>query len=100
LNKTIEQNESKSQEMKTGQGFRQAFIVAGQAAEAVEPAKTALDDPAAREQNEATFGIWQFDDFKLNAVLGKLVARVRMQLAGARGANQALGNSDFLQGVS
>ncbi len=63
----MEQDKSESQ------GFRQAFIVTGEASEAAEPAKTALDDPTLREQDEATFGIGQFDDFKLNAKLSSVL---------------------------
>jgi hypothetical protein len=68
--------------MKTGQGLREAFIVTRQAAKAAQPAETAFDDPATREQDKATFGIRQLDDFKLNAmlcgVLHGLVARVAL----------------------
>ena len=37
-------------------GLRQAFVVAGEAAEAGCPGKGAFDDPAAREQDEAALG--------------------------------------------
>lgn len=73
VNKAIEQNESKSQEMKTSQGFRQTFIVPREASKAAEPTKTALDDPSAREQDETALGVRQLDDFELNAKLSRVL---------------------------
>lgn len=61
VHKTIEQDESESQEMKASQGFRQAFIVTRQAAKAAQPAEAAFNYPATREQDKATFGIRQLD---------------------------------------
>ena len=52
---------SESQQMKTSQRFWPTLIVASQATKTGCPGKTALNNPSARQQNEATFGFWQFD---------------------------------------
>lgn len=48
--------------MKSGQGLCQAFIVAGQTAEAGRPGEAALDHPAARQQDETALGLGMFDE--------------------------------------
>src|SRR5579875_3055698 len=55
--------------MKSGEGFCQALIISGQPAEAGSPGKTALDHPAAWQQDEAAFGLGMFDDLQLDAML-------------------------------
>lgn len=55
--------------MKSGQSLCQSFIVSGQAAEARGPGEAALDDPAARQQDETAFGFGMFDDLQLDAML-------------------------------
>src|SRR5450755_171150 len=60
--KTMKHEHGKSQQVKTNQRLWQAFIIASQTAKPCHPGKTALDDPAARQQNEAMLGLRQFDD--------------------------------------
>ena len=47
-----------------------ALVVFDKAAEAGRPGEWSLDDPAARQQNEAALGFGQFDDLQRNAVGG------------------------------
>ncbi|MEA3209008.1 MAG: hypothetical protein QOE70_2065 [Chthoniobacter sp.] len=42
--------------MKAGEGGGESLIIAAQAAKASGPGKGALDDPAAGQENKATFG--------------------------------------------
>ncbi len=64
---------NKGQQVKTSQGLRPAFIVASQATEAGHPGETALHDPSAGQQHEATFGLRQRDDFQAHPMgLGRL----------------------------
>jgi len=68
--------------MAAGDGFRQTFVVAGEAAEAGHPAEAALDDPASRQQGEAALGLGVLDDFEADAVglgvAGRLVPGVAL----------------------
>src|SRR5258708_8112213 len=68
--------------MQTDQGLRQALIVTRQAPKAGHPREGSFDDPATRQQDKAAFGLLQFDDLQLNAVLGGvlfgLLARVAL----------------------
>src|SRR6266566_5336327 len=71
--KTMKHEHSKSQQVKTSQRLWQAFKVASQATEPCHPGKTALHHPSARQQNEATLGLGQFDDFQAYPLcLGRL----------------------------
>jgi hypothetical protein len=56
--------------VKGGEGLREAFVVSGQAAESCGPSEASLDDPSARQQDEAAFGLRVLDDLQLNAVPG------------------------------
>ncbi len=47
----------------------QAFVIAGQAAEAGSPGKASLHHPAARQQNKASFGLSMFHHFQGDSVL-------------------------------
>ncbi len=60
----MEHEHGKCQQVKTSQRLWQAFIVASQAAKPCHPGKTALDDPATRQQDEAMLGLRQFDDLQ------------------------------------
>ena len=57
--------------MQSGQRFRQAFVVASQAAKAGHPGKTTLDHPTTRQQYKAMLGGWQSNNFKAQ---GRLLA--------------------------
>ena len=54
--------------VEAGEGGSEAFIVAGEAAEACGPAEAALDDPAARQEHEAALGVGQLDHEQGDAV--------------------------------
>ena len=62
--KTMKHEHGKSQQVKTNQRLWQAFIIASQAAKPCHPGKTAFDDPATRQQDEAMLGLRQFDDLQ------------------------------------
>jgi hypothetical protein len=72
--------DGKGHEVQAGERFGQAFVVASQAAEACHPGKAAFDHPAARQQNEASLGRRQLNNFESNAVLcrsgGRFIAGV------------------------
>lgn len=55
--------------MKSGQGFAEALIIAGQATEARGPGETALHHPPAWQEHEAAFGLSVLNGFQLNAML-------------------------------
>ena len=55
--------------MQTDKGLTQAFVVAGEAAEACHPGEAAFDDPASGQEDEAALGGGQLDDLEADAVL-------------------------------
>ena len=57
--------------MKPGEGFRQAFVIAGEAAEAGHPAEGALHDPPSGQEDEAALGLGSSDDIEGDAVGGR-----------------------------
>ena len=54
---------------------RWALVVTGQSPESVEPAETALDHPAARQQREASLCFGRFDDMQFNAFVTRVLRR-------------------------
>lgn len=56
--------------MEAGEGGGEAFVVAGEPAEAGGPAEGALDHPAPGQQDEAALGVVEFDDLQLDPVRG------------------------------
>ena len=56
--------------VKGGECLGEAFVVSGQSAESCGPSEASLDDPSARQQDEAAFGLGVLDDLQLNAVPG------------------------------
>jgi hypothetical protein len=56
-----------SQEMQANQGFRQAFVIPRQLAKTRCPTKTALDYPAAGQQDKAFLHIRQLDHLQTDA---------------------------------
>jgi hypothetical protein len=80
--KTMKHEHGESQQVKTSQRLWQALIVASQAAKSCHPGETALHHPSSRQQNEASLGLWQFDDLQTYALcfgcLGWLIARVSL----------------------
>ena len=68
--------------MKAGKGGSEPFIVAPEATEARRPGKRAFDDPAPGQQDEAAFGLGEFDDDQIDAGArrrgGRLHARVAL----------------------
>jgi hypothetical protein len=57
IDDTMRHQNCKSKKMQSGQRLWQPFVVARQATELRDPAETALDYPAAREQHEAFWGV-------------------------------------------
>jgi hypothetical protein len=53
--------------VKGSKGLRESFILFGEPSEACGPGEAALDDPAARQQDEAAFGLCVLDHLPLNA---------------------------------
>lgn len=82
INKASEYQDRESQEVQTGQGFRQAFVIKRQPPEAGGPSEAALDHPAAGQQDKAFLGVWKFDHFQLDSVygggLGRRLARIAL----------------------
>src|SRR6266487_5121033 len=80
--KTMKHEHGKRQQVKTRQRLWQAGIRASQAAKSCHPGETALHHPSARQQNEATPGLGQFDDLQTYSLcfgcLGWLIARVSL----------------------
>lgn len=68
LNKPLDHQHSKGQEMQSGQCLRQSFIVARQTSEARRPPEGALDHPPTRQQHKALLCFREFDDFQPDAV--------------------------------
>ena len=68
LSEAFKHDDGESEKVKASKRFRQSLIVARQSAETSGPGKTALDDPAARQQDESLSGRWKLDNFQLNAV--------------------------------
>ena len=56
-----------SHDMQAFERLGQTFVVTREAAETGQPGERALDDPAARQQDEAAFGLRQFDDLQRRA---------------------------------
>src|SRR5450755_633302 len=80
--KTMKHEHGKSQQVKTCHCLGQALVVTSQAAKARHPGKTALYYLSARQQNEAMFRLWQFDDLQPDALcfgcLCWLIARIAL----------------------
>jgi hypothetical protein len=55
--------------MKSGQSLCQSFIVAGQAAEARRPGKSAFNHPGVRRQDKTALDFGMLDHLQLDAVL-------------------------------
>jgi hypothetical protein len=81
VNKTMGQKHGKGQKMQSVQGFRPAFIVAGQASEAAHPGKIALNDPSAGQQHKAFLGFRQLHNLKTKAVGFGLFLRIIARVA-------------------
>ena len=88
----MEKEGGEGEPMEGSEGLREAFVVAGEAAEAGCPGKGAFDDPAAREEDETAFGFGEFDHVEADGVGG----------GGARGsfASVALIHVGQLHGLS
>lgn len=56
VNEVGQHQTGESEEVIASQRRGQAFVVAGQATEAGDPGKIALDDPAARQQHKTALG--------------------------------------------
>ena len=53
--------------MPVGEGGGEAFVIAGQSAEAgSQPAEGAFDDPTFGQENESSFGFVMLDDLRLD----------------------------------
>lgn len=77
---------SKGQEMQPFGRFGQTLIITHQATETGQPAKRALDDPAARQKHKAVLGLGQLDHHQADALLGgglfSLLARIPLVYKG------------------
>lgn len=69
-------------EMQADDCFRQASVVAAQALKAAGPGEGALDDPAAGQQPEPTFGRGQFEHELFDAVRRRVRDRLAAGVAG------------------
>ena len=58
-----------------GESLGEAFVVSSQASESRGPGEASLDDPSARQQDEAPFGLRVLDHLHLNAVPGGRAVR-------------------------
>jgi hypothetical protein len=68
VHEVVEHQTREGEEMLPYQGRGQAFVVACQAAEARGPSEAVVDDPAPRQEHNATLCLGQFDDVELDAV--------------------------------
>ena len=66
----FEHDDGKGQEMQSGQGLWQALIIACQPAKPGRPGKTALDHPAARQEDKALLHIRQLNHLQPGADAG------------------------------
>src|SRR5258706_12287425 len=57
--------------MQTSEGLRQTLIITGQATKARHPRERTLDDPTTGQQDKTMFGLGQFDNFQLDAMLSR-----------------------------
>jgi hypothetical protein len=82
MNDVSEHYNRKWLEMQACERLWQPFIVTRQAAEASCPDEAALHDPATRQQDAASLGLWQFDHYQLwamsNCILRRLFAGVAL----------------------
>ena len=67
--------------METSEGRGEAFVVAGEAAEASRPAEGSFDEPASGQEDEAAPGQGEFDDLELEPVGGSRLGRHRAGVA-------------------
>jgi hypothetical protein len=65
--KILEHKHRKSKEMEAGDSFGKTFIITSQAAKTCHPSERTFNDPAAWQQDEALFRLWQFDDFQVDS---------------------------------
>src|SRR5258707_14837386 len=63
--------------MQTSQGLRQTLIITGQATKARHPRERTLDDPTTGQQDKTMFGLGQFDNFQLDAMLSRSLFGLR-----------------------
>ena len=71
----MEHKTSKGDQMQASHRCRKPLIVTGQASKPCDPGKGAFDDPAARQQHKAMFGLGEFDDFQLDSMRFGLLSR-------------------------
>src|SRR5258706_3621102 len=63
--------------MQTSQGLRQTLIITSQATQARHPRERTLDDPTTGQQDKTMFGLGQFDNFQLDAMLSRRLFGLR-----------------------
>ena len=68
MDKLVQQEDGKRQEVQSRQRLWQSPIVACQASKASSPGETPLDYPPTRQENKAALGLWQFDHFEADAL--------------------------------
>ena len=69
MNEVLGHHDGESQKAETRQGFRQAFVVARQAAKTSHPTEAPFDNPAARQEHKALLSFWQLDEDQPRALL-------------------------------
>jgi hypothetical protein len=73
---TMEHQAGKGYEMQAGHGFRQVFVVFGQAPEARRPGERTLHHSAPRQEHEAVPSFGQLDHLQPEPVLGRISGRL------------------------
>jgi hypothetical protein len=76
-----EHRHGKDDEVQTGEGFGQPFVVARESTEAFEPAKATLDYPSTGQLYESLLRFGQPDDLQLDALVAGRLCRDLARIA-------------------
>jgi hypothetical protein len=66
---------TEDEEMETGKGFGQPLVITRESSEAGGPSKAALDDPAPRQEYEATLGLGMLHHVEADGMAGSIGRR-------------------------
>ena len=69
MNSVCGHDADEGDKMWIGEGLCTSFVVFDQSSESCCPCEGLFDHPSAREENEASLGVVEFDDLQCNAVL-------------------------------
>src|SRR6266700_4065436 len=72
---------AKENRVKTRQCFRPTLVVTSQTTKTSRPSKTALHHPAAWQQDETTFGLWQLHHLQAYSLITSSLSRVIARVA-------------------